>query len=59
MWLRWEKHPQFQHHEVFCRTIIPVPWPAVFIYYLTIAKYSQENFHSTLENHENHDSLAQ
>ena len=26
------------------------------VYYLTIAKYSWENFHSTLENHE---SLAQ
>ena len=29
------------------------------IYYLTRAKYSWENFRSTLKNHENHESLAQ
>ena len=29
------------------------------VYYLTITKYSQENFHGTLKNHENHESLAQ
>ena len=34
-----------------------VPWPTVFIY-LTIAKYSQENFRSILKTHENHESLA-
>ena len=33
-----------------------VPWPTVF---LTIAKYSQENFHGTVKNYENCKSLAQ
>ena len=28
-------------------------------YYLTIAKYSRENFRSTLKNHKNCESLAQ
>ena len=28
------------------------------VYYLTIAKYSRENFHGTLTNRENHESLA-
>ena len=36
-----------------------VPWPAVVIIYLRIAKYSQENFCGTFKSHENYKNLAQ
>ena len=49
----WAKNSRFQPYEDFCGNTLAVPWPAV-----TIAKYSRENFHGTLTNRENHESLT-
>ena len=55
--IHWAKHSWFQPYEDFHRNICCSL--ASSIYYLTIAKYPQENFRGTLKNHENHGSLAQ
>ena len=40
----WAKHLRFQPYKVFHGALVNS------VYYLTIAKYSWENFHSTLKN---------
>ena len=52
--IHWTKHLWFQHHEVFVGTLSQCLGQQY--YYLTTAKYSQENFWDTLGNCE---SLAQ
>ena len=45
----WDKRAWFQPYEAFHGNTLEVPWPAVFIYYVTIAKCSWENFCATLK----------
>ena len=56
--IRWAKHSWFQPYKVFCGNTYFRGTLATSIYYLPIAKYSRENFHGTLKNRENRESLA-
>ena len=55
--IRWAKHVRFYPYEGFHGNTLRCL--ACSVYYLTTAKYSWENFRSTLKNCENHESLAQ
>ena len=58
------KRSQFQPTEVFAKilSLYNFPWPEVLIYLVSLKKGAyihKQNFCSTRENHENHESLAQ
>ena len=60
--IRWAKYSWFQCHQSFCGNIFILPWPYKYSLFSKIKErhlFSWKNFHSTPENSEKCESLAQ